>query len=67
MKRPDLNGLGAITRPIRCSRRQPGLSLKEADEIRAELGAALVPIARKHCLSVAYLLRLAATGGSAQA
>lgn len=47
--------------------RRPSLKLEEATAIRSELDAALAPIARKHSLTVAYLLRLATLGGSAQA
>lgn len=52
---------------VKQSRRRPSLKLEEAEAIRAELDAALVPIARKHFLTVPYLLRLAALGGSVQA
>ncbi len=48
-------------------KRRPALTLEQAQAIRAELDAALLPIARQHQLSVGYLLRLASTGGSAQA
>lgn len=48
-------------------RRRPSLKLEEVEAIRRELDAALSPIARKHFLTIGYLLRLAGTGGSAQA
>lgn len=48
-------------------RRAAGLELKEVEEIRRELDAALLPIARKHFLSVGSLVKLAKVAGSAQA
>lgn len=47
--------------------RRAGLDLATQQLIRADLDAALLPIARKHSVSVPTLLRLAALGGSAQA
>lgn len=49
------------------SRRPVGLEFEEAETIRRELDEVLVPIARKHCLTVRTLLKLASVGGSAQA
>lgn len=44
-----------------------GISLEEAEAIRREIDAALVPIARDHALSVGTLLKLTSVGGSAVA
>lgn len=52
---------------MKAVRRRPSLTLDQSTAIRAEVDAALVPIARKHFLTVGYLLKLAALGGSAQA
>lgn len=54
-------------KPRKHVRRRPSLTAHQAAEIRAEIDAALITIARKHYLSVGYLIRLASVGGSAQA